>query len=147
MRHRCLRFLQSRPQIDETNLIEKKCDIDASDSSYRSHEYTNPAYRNCGKNQVVWNIIVEIIDSGFEHFMICKYVYNIQPLGKCFLNTSINESCQEGWWKKSCKMLLWRTLIVDLNILSYSYMYMILNRWGNGFSTHEYKIESRHIAY
>jgi hypothetical protein len=101
MRHRCLRFLQSRPRIDETNLIEKKCDIDAADSSHRSHEYTNPANRNRGKNQVVRNIIVEINDSGFEHFIICEYVYDIQPLGKCFLNTSINESCQEGWWKKS----------------------------------------------
>jgi hypothetical protein len=70
MRHRCLRFLQSRPRIDKTNLIKKKCDIDASDSSYRSHEYTNPAYRNRGENQVVQNIIVEIIDSGFEHFII-----------------------------------------------------------------------------
>ena len=97
MRHRCLRFLQSRPRIDETNLIKKKCDIDAADSSYRSHEFTNPANRNRGKNQVVRNIIVEIIDSGFEHFIIFEYVYDIQPLGKCFLNTSINESCQEGW--------------------------------------------------
>jgi hypothetical protein len=92
MWHRCLRFLQSRPRIDETNLIEKKCDIDASDSSYRSHEY-----RNRGKNQVVQNIIVEIIDSGYEHFIIFKYVYDIEPLGKCFLNTSIDESCQERW--------------------------------------------------
>jgi hypothetical protein len=50
-----------------------------------------------GKNQVVQNIIVEIIDSGFEHFIICKYVYDIQLLGKCFLNTSIDESCQAGW--------------------------------------------------
>ena len=48
--------------------------------------------------KVMQNVIVENIDSGVEHFIICVYVYDIKPLGKWFL-------------------------------------------------THEYKIESRHIAY
>jgi hypothetical protein len=132
MWHWCLRFLQSRPRINKTNLIKKKCNIDASDSSYRSHEYTNPADRNPGKNQVVRNIIVEIIDSKFEHFMICEYVYDIQPLGKCFLNTSINESCQEGWWKKVMQNVIVENIdsgVEHFIIFIYVYDIKPLGKW------------------
>jgi hypothetical protein len=80
----------------------------------------------------VQNIIVEIIDSGVEHFIICKYVYDIQPLGKCFLNTSTDKSCQEGWWKKVMQNVIVENIdsgVEQFIIFVYVYDIKPLGKW------------------